>query len=505
MRNGGDKLCILTNDTGLMNRQWIALGVALLVVLAGCNALTGGQPQKTTTETTRATTTVTQSTPTTATTTQQPPNPWNADSLAVYVDSELADRNYTTLAAEAIAFWNENASERAVNDYRVNPTLRLTDSRDDADVVIQYQPILECEGVTSDIGDVRAYCSDYFQAGDTPADTTEIVVTSRYENQTTIRLTVNALGGLYGRTSTSPPLDIEESPNLTDPFITADTVVVAIDNEATPSRNFTPMVREALDYWMANDDEYGTYTTDFSLQPDAEDPDMVIHVRENVSYCGLHDRENVLGCADILNKQQGKEIPVRVVLKAGYTDASSVMVLKHELGHVYGLEHGSTPSEWMEATYDADRLPTKDARDQVNPWSPNPVTIAVDGSTYPDPGEIEGDIQHVIDYFNELSPEGLQLELVSDPENAHIVVREVPAHESECLDPGYASCGMPFGYSVDEDSALEEYTRMVIHTNDVPDDEVAWHVGYWIDSTVTPGESAEYWDDPGSDDRSNWW
>lgn len=489
-----------------MKRQLIIVGIVLLVVFAGCNGQSAAQPQET--EQSSPSTSMYQDTATpapTTTTTPSPPNPWDSDELTVYVSSDIQDRNYTALARESISFWNTDTEDRASASYRVFPKLTLTDTPEDADITITYRPILDCAGVGGNIDDTRTYCTEFYKEGDTAADTTEIVVTSRYENETTINLTTNALAGLYGVTSAKPPAPLPETPNLTDPFITADTVVVAIDNEANPKRNFTPMVQEALEYWMANDDEYGTYTTEFRLQPDAEDADMVVHIRENVSYCGLHDRDTVLGCADFLNKQRGKEIPARVVIKSGFTDASTVTILKHELGHIYGLEHGSTPGPWMEPHFKVDELPKTDARDQENPWSPNPVTIAVDSNTYHDPEGIEGDLQHVITYFNELAPGGFYLKLVSEPADAHIVVREVSAHESECLDPGYASCAMPYGYSVDEDRALEEYTRMVIHTDNVDDDVVAWHVGYWIDTTVTPDELAEYWDDPRGDDRSDWW
>lgn len=321
----------------------LAVALVALVVLAGCQAPiipTGGQQ--------------TSQSPGETGTDQSADNPWNAETITVAVDAELQDRNYTALARPAIEYWNQHRKSEAKADYGTPPRLELTSNADEADVVIHYQPTIpKCGGQSAPREAGFYHCTPTIDANTTVDGQLELLVTSQFRNQSTTDITINALGGLYGIEAANEPRPVE-SPELLDPFPRTDTVTVGITYITSGDRNITPLVQEAVEYWMENDDKYGDYTTDWVVKPNADNPDVVVLYVDTIVKCGFGPNQDYyIGCTNLLSTDQSANTPVQVEIAAGYNNESTINTIKHEFGHLYGLEHGEEPMPLMSATGDA--------------------------------------------------------------------------------------------------------------------------------------------------------
>ena len=323
-------------------RGRLALVLVALVVLAGCQAPIGPTD---TTQTTSPDETGTNGTV---------DNPWNANTITVAVEAELQDRNYTALAQPAIEYWNDHRTNQSEADYSTPPRLELTTNTEAADVLVHYQPtIRHCDGESASRAAGFYHCSPTVDANTTVDGQLEVTVTSQFRNQSTTDITINALGGLYGIAARDEPRTVE-NPELLDPFPRTDTVTVGITYITGGDRNITPLVQEAIDYWMKHDDQYGDYTTDWVVKPDADNPDVVILFVDTIVKCGFGPNQDYyIGCTNLLSTDRSANTPVQVEIAAGYNDESTINTIKHEFGHLYGLEHGEEPMPLMSATGDA--------------------------------------------------------------------------------------------------------------------------------------------------------
>lgn len=321
----------------------LAVALVALVVLAGCQAPLGPIDGQQTTQS-----------PTEAGSDQSTGNPWNAETITVAVEADLQDRNYTALARPAIEYWNENRDSQGAANYTTPPRLELTTDTEAADVVIQYQPTIpHCDGKSATREAGFYHCTPTIDANSTVDGQLELTVTSQFRNQSTTDITINALGGLYGIAESDEPRTVE-NPKLLDPFPRTDTVTIGITYIAGGDRNITPLVQEAVDYWMENDDRYGDYTTDWEVKPDAANPDVVVLYVDTIVKCGFGpNHEYYIGCTNLLSTERSANTPVQVEIAAGYNDESTINTIKHEFGHLYGLEHGEEPMPLMSATGDA--------------------------------------------------------------------------------------------------------------------------------------------------------
>lgn len=303
------------------------------------------------------------------------------------------------------------------------------------------------------------------------------------------------------------PSSVESGPPYPDPWPGSPTVV-AINATATEDRAIEPIVESALSYWNTNDERYGTYTTTFELRPDAQDPDVVIEFVPKIEECGHVTEETTVGCAPLLSNQSLADRPTTVRVETGYTDESTGLILKHELGHVLGLEHGDEPTALM-STY-TNRLntpPKPDVFDRELTWKKANLTLYADRDSLPGSDtEIDRQIGHAIDYYesgaDETVPKNVTLTRIDDREMADIVItgRQMDAASNATLN----------GASQDADPEIEYYTdqTITISTNSDPE-TLGWHVGFWLgESLIAPETHADLpppFDEPETDDRREWW
>jgi hypothetical protein len=287
---------------------------------------------------------------------------------------------------------------------------------------------------------------------------------------------------------------------------TADPIVVGV--AADDPRAYAPLVREATDYWEANDRRYVGYEVRFVVRPDAADPDVLVNVSDSVPDCG--STSEPAGCAPLVTdeRQVGSTQPVWIV--SGLSNESTVFVLKHEFGHLLGLRHGDPPTAVMRAASVLYTLPRPDAVDRAFPWNDSEFGVYADFSTAERPDEAREQVTHALTYYEGRPPgmpDNLTFEYVDDPEAADVTVEF--AGEAACSGARVASCARTRGTDPDGDGAVETYTNVTITLSAVPTDATGWHVGYWLAQSLGAEDDAEkpppFRNATPRERRSEWW
>ncbi len=291
------------------------------------------------------------------------------------------------------------------------------------------------------------------------------------------------------------------------------TVVNVSYGGGEPDRDYGPLVREAAAYWSEHSDQYAGYPVTLRVIEDRGRADVHVRFVDRVEDCGTHEDENTAGCAPILTEPGQVDRPVDVRVRTGFSNDSTVAVLKHELGHTLGLTHADEPHDVMRAESRLTTPPETDATDRALPWQTTTLAVHTDYADVPSDERAATDrqVSAALAYYDRGAggtvPASVAFRRVDTSENADVVVRVTD--DSDCR-AGNGSCGTVTGRDPDGDGTLEYYTGLEITVVGLDTPAVGWHVGRWLgvgfghetESAYPPPlrESASY-----EERRSEWW
>jgi hypothetical protein len=351
-----------------------------------------------------------------------------------------------------------------------------------ADVVVIFTPtITTCNGETTE--GTFYYCSEGRIFSDSPEQAVLQIPTAFRDDavKKLLNAGIAALSGQDPKDTAILSYDSRSEYLYHDPWPGAGPVTVSVNSSVSPDRSFVPLVRESLDYWRANQSRFGDYEVEWVIESENTEADVEVRVVDEVKRCD-ESTEDVLGCAPLLNPttQAADREVVRVV--DGLSDASTVEVLKHEFGHIYGREHGEEPMPLMSNSTVATTLPQPNVSEREYAFSSAPLEVYVDYSTFSEQDStVRAEINRAIEYYNdhpgEYRPDDVSLSLTDNESAAEVVVQQ---QSISCSSDGGCSNVSRFGTDPDGDGALETYSTMYISLSDLDEEVYGWHTGYWL-------------------------
>lgn len=254
------------------------------------------------------------------------------------------------------------------------------------------------------------------------------------------------------------------------------TLTVGVVHSASSWRNVTGSVAEALDYWEQHDSTYGRYQVDYDLHPNASDPDIIVRYVTDVSVCGSPNRDRGAGFAPRITAEHPPQPPEYVCVRTGFNEASTTHILKHEFGHLLGINHGETPRDLMSTEYEYLQIPRPTPALRAASIPRENLSVFVDRSTIFARRDhvAKRQLERVFEYYETGAAETIgrvNLTKIQDRDAADVVIR-FPRH-SPCDRTLAGSCAK-LGERPDGHPQLD------VSITTTHEDTFGWHAGFWL-------------------------
>lgn len=284
-------------------------------------------------------------------------------------------------------------------------------------------------------------------------------------------------------------------------------VSVAIATEGTPSEAQRQSVATAIAYWNQRHDRYTQHDVTFVLDQDEQRPDVMVDFEPRIDRCGDDGDRIILACAPRYDEGQRASGLSVVRVREDRPEPALADTLRHEFGHLLGLQHGEGPMPVMAAQKSFERPESMlDASERVNPWHVSTLTVAVvqDGDYRQD--ALEAHVREALEYY-ERDPKGWdgptpRFTLVRDAERADMVLRVT---RDDACEIGGGYCWSVSGEDLDDDDSLEYYTEFEATFGGLDSQYLSWYAGRVIGYALGAESESELpgtFVDPGpADDR----
>ncbi|RXK47283.1 matrixin [Halorientalis pallida] len=290
--------------------------------------------------------------------------------------------------------------------------------------------------------------------------------------------------------------------------------VVAVDPGPRDSdAAYAADTRAAIDFWEDNAQQYLGHPVEFTLRPNASDPDVVVRAVAEVTDCGTE--EHAAGCAPLADDLREQPTPVTVRVRRGFDRESTRQVIKHEFGHILGQGHDDPPADVMMATSTLATTPRPNATDRPVPWSDPELAVYVDAGNVSadDRTQVREQVDHALDYYADGAagtvPDNVTFRRVDDRAAADVVVTFPDRLPCEGIDRSRGSCRQLTGIDPDGDGTSERYTRAEVYLTGLAPDAVGWHVGRWLGDAFGAADVTDlappFRDASYEQRRSAWW
>ncbi|WP_313692032.1 zinc-dependent metalloprotease family protein [Halorarum halobium] len=134
-----------------------------------------------------------------------------------------------------------------------------------------------------------------------------------------------------------PNVDQLRNPAAADNPWEQSTVSVYVGHDESADAADVGFADRELDHWEAHASEYAGSNVSFERVEDRESADLVVLFREEVN-CG--PQRFAVGCAKRETVERtGTVTTATITVRTGYDDRVIRRTLRHEMGHVFGLDH----------------------------------------------------------------------------------------------------------------------------------------------------------------------
>ncbi len=296
-------------------------------------------------------------------------------------------------------------------------------------------------------------------------------------------------------------------------------VTVAVASEGEPAERHLESVDTAITYWNQHHEQYTGHNVTFVLDQETERPDVVVDFVSSIKHCGGNDEQITLACAPRYDEDESAAVPTIVRVRENRPQTAIENSVKHEFGHLLGLQHGEGPMPVMAAQKPLQSQGSMlNASERTNPWHDIVLTVAVVQDGGYRQAALRAHVREALEYY-ENDPEGWdgptpRFELVRDVERADIVLRVT---RDDACEIGGGYCWKVSGEDLDGDEALEYYTGFEATFGGLDSQYLSWYAGRvlgyglgvesesqlprifldpqeadrrWFDSELTPGANA---------------